>query len=131
MNLWTFKGYLDEGGVNVIDEWYRELPKKAQAKLDWIIKLFEPRPNNEWIAKYFKKMQGYDNLFEVRFDIQGVVYRPLGSFAPSRGDFTFTIGTTKKRKDVLIPKEAETIALKRLDIISIYPERAKECEFET
>ena len=130
MNLWTFKGFIDESGVNVIDEWYKELPKKAQTKMDWILDLFAPRPNNLWIAKYFKKVRSYDNLFEVRFEIQDIVYRPLGSFAPLRGDFTFTIGTTKKRNDVLIPKDAENIALKQLDIISNNTERAKECEFE-
>jgi Phage derived protein Gp49-like (DUF891) len=131
MNLWVFKGYIDENGTNVFDEWYSELPAKAQAKLDWIIDLFLPRKHNEWIAKFFKKMHGYDNLFEVRFESQDIVYRPLGSFAPKRGDFTFLIGATKKRNDVLIPKDAEEIALKRLDIILNDPERAKDCEFTT
>jgi hypothetical protein len=132
VEMWTFKGYVDDTDTNVFDAWYEDLPTKAQAKLDWILKLFEPRPNNEWISKYFKKLKGYENLYEVRFEIQGIVYRPLGSFAPFRKDFTFTIGTTKKRKDVLIPIDAENIALRRLDLILQNPnERARECEFET
>lgn len=133
MDLWTFKGFVDEGGSNIIDNWYKdELATKAQIKLDWIIELFKSRPHNQWIAKYFKKLRGYDNLYEIRFKDgkDNIVYRPLGSFTPFKGDFTFTIGTTKKRKDILIPKDAEIIALKRLDIILNNPERAKECEFK-
>jgi hypothetical protein len=57
--------------------------------------------------------------------------QPLGAFGPGRREYTILIGTTKKDKKILDPKEAPNIALRRLDIIREDPKRASECEFET
>ncbi len=126
MDLWTFKGYIDENGVNVFDEWYKELPIAAQVKVDWLIgELFSTRKFIDWGANHIKKLT--DDIYEVRFKINKICYRPLGGFAPNKNDFTFVIGVIKKTK---IPQGVIDIAEKRLDIIRNNPERAKECEFE-
>lgn len=126
MDLWTFKGFVDENGVNVFDEWYKELPKQAQAKIDWLLtELFPSRTFIEWGAKHIKKLEG--DIYEVRFEIDKIAYRPLGAFAPNKNDFTFLVGVIKKTK---IPKSVVDIALKRLDIINQNPAKAKDCELE-
>lgn len=127
MNLWTFKGYVNENGVNVFDEWYKELPPAAQAKVDWLIdELFPTRQFIDWGAKYIKKIT--DDIYEVRFEINRICYRPLGAFAPNKNDFTFLIGVIKKTK---IPQSTIDIAEKRLSTIKNNPVRAKKCELET
>lgn len=124
MILWTFKGYIDENGENVFDEWYKEIPPNAQAKVDWIIEMFQVRQLCDWRAKYIKKLT--DDIYEIRFEINKICYRPLGAFVPNKNDFTFLIGVIKKTK---IPQSVMDIAENRLDIIKNNSERAKECEF--
>jgi hypothetical protein len=127
---WTFNGFEDDQGRNVMDDWYDSLPPVAQNKLDWILGIFETRSNAEWGGtKFFKPYTGYKDVWEFRWEIGDTWYRPLGVFGPDRQVFTFLIGTTKKRKGVLIPKNAAEIALKRWDIIKNNPARSKECEF--
>ena len=127
MFLWTFKGFVDDRDFNVMDEWYKELPEPAKAKLDWILEFLKTRPQNEWIAKYFKKLD--ERIYEIRFEVKNIAYRPLGSFAPMQNDFTFLIGVTKKN-NILNPKGAVKTAFKRLKFIDINQSKARECEFD-
>lgn len=125
--MWTFKGFIDENGNNVFDAWYSsELSIGAQVKVDWLLgELFPTRPFIQWGAKYVKKLT--NNIYEVRFEINRICYRPLGGFIPFRNDFTFLIGVVK---DTTIPQTTIDIAEKRFDIVSKNPERAKECLLE-
>jgi hypothetical protein len=125
MDLWTFKGFVDDNGLNVFDEWYKELPPAAQTKVDWLVEMFKVRKFADWRAKYIKILE--DDIYEVRFEINRICYRPLGAFAPNQKDFTFLIGVIKKNK---IPESTMDVAAKRLDIIRNNPERAKKCELE-
>jgi hypothetical protein len=127
--LWTFKGYVNERGHNVIDEWYDSLPLGAQNKLDWIIKMIEVRHRADWKAKFFKPYKGSKDIYEFRFEINKIAYRPLGAFGPGKGEYTLLVGA-KKVNNILDPKDAPNIALRRLDTIRDSPKRAKECEFE-
>jgi len=127
--LWTFKGFLDERGVNVIDAWYEnEIAVKAQARFDKILEHFRDSPLPSWGGNYFKPLVGHEGIYEVRFTVQNIVHRPLGCFAPSNRDFTFLIGAFEQG-DVFIPKSAPDIAEKRRDIIINDPSRAYECSF--
>src|SRR3989442_15894548 len=85
MPLWTFNCFLSERGRDLIDEWYGTLPDKAQARLDILIEHFRDNPHYKWGANWFKPLVGYDGIFEIRFQVENVLYRPLGYFGPARG----------------------------------------------
>lgn len=127
--LWTFKGYLDERGVNVIDTWYEnELPVAAQARFDKILEHFRDSPLTSWGGNHFFPLTGHKGIYEVRFIVQNILYRPLGCFAPLKADFTFLIGAYEQG-DAFVPKRAPDIAEQRRDIIIKDSKRAYECSF--
>src|SRR5438132_13951361 len=105
MPLWTFKCFLSEGGRDLIDDWYAELPPKAKAKFDNLLEHFRDNPHHKWGNNYLKALVGYDGIFEIRFQIQNVLYRPLGYFGPQRGNFAFLIGALEQG-DRFVPPDA-------------------------
>jgi hypothetical protein len=128
MSLWTFKCFLSEGGRDLIDDWYAELPYKAKAKLDKLIEHFRDNPHHQWGGNYLKALVGYDGILEIRFELLNVVYRPLGYFGPTRRDFTFLVGA-REQGDGFVPRGAPDIAIERRAIIELDEDRAHECDF--
>ena len=128
MALWTFKCFLSQSGRDLIDDWYTGLPVKAQAKFDSLIEHFRDNPHHRWGSNYFKSLVGYEGIFEIRFQILNVVYRPLGYFGPHRNDFTFLIGA-REQGDDWVPANAPAIAVQRRAIITMDENRAHECDF--
>jgi hypothetical protein len=128
MALWTFKCFVSQSGRDLIDEWYSGLPTKAKVKLDSLLEHFRDNPHHKWGANYFKPLTGYDGIFEIRFQILNVLYRPLGYFGPQRGDYTFLIGAWEQGDD-WVPEGAPDIAVKRRAIVIANEKRAHECDF--
>jgi hypothetical protein len=129
LNKWTFKGFIDDKGINIMDDWYKnEMSTKAQARLDKILEHFRDSPLSGWRGKYFEQLKGVEGIYEIRFIVQNIQYRPLGCFAPTQGDFTFLIGA-KEQGDAFVPKLAPELAEKRREIILQNPSRAYECTF--
>lgn len=128
ISMWTFKCYITENGRDVIAEWYEGLPIKAQAKFDWCISSFRDLPQHLWSKEHFEPLKGFEGIFELRFTINNIVYRPLGCFAPHRHDFTLLIGA-REHGDRFEPKNAPKTALERRLIILESEERACECDF--
>jgi hypothetical protein len=123
-----FKCFLSERGDDLIDEWYEEIGPKAQAKLDAILEHFRDTPNHMWGKKHFKQLVGYDGIYEIRFSVNNVVYRPLGFFGPERNEFTFLIGA-REQGDEFIPRGAPNIAEQRKSIVLKERGRCHECDF--
>lgn len=129
MSPWVFKCYRDENGNDLMNDWYKkELTVQARARFDKILEHFRDLPNTSWGSNYFKQLRGYDGIYEIRFTVNNIVYRPLGCFDPFKGDFTFLIGA-REQGDEFIPRKAPEIAEKRRDIIIKDPKRAYECSF--
>jgi Phage derived protein Gp49-like (DUF891) len=128
MKLWTFKSYLDANGCDVMTEWYDELPPKAQARFDKILEHFRDSVLTDWGSNYFKQLHGSEGIYEVRFTVNNIVYRPLGCFAPFQGEFTFLIGA-KEQGDEFIPRTALDTAKKRRTNLLKDLWRANECSF--
>lgn len=129
MVIWTFKCFLDESGQDVMDDWYEnELTVKAQARFDKILEHFRDSPLTAWGSNYFKQLEGYEGIYEIRFTVNNIVHRPLGCFAPFKNDFTFLIGA-REQGDRFVPKTAPETAQKRRDIILKDFNRAYECHF--
>lgn len=112
----------------MFDPWYRSLSDKGQAKLDVIVEHFRDKPQNKWGGNYFFPLTGYSGIFEVKFRVANVVYRPLGCFGPDRMDFTFLIGANEQG-DEFVPQAAPNIAVDRMRILKADRRRARECDF--
>jgi hypothetical protein len=88
---WTFRVFKD-AGVNVIEEWLTSLPAGIEERVR--VLLIHMANEQTWGGHYFKKLTGYDNLYEIR--ITGKVqYRLLGCYGPGRRVFSLLLGTTK------------------------------------
>jgi hypothetical protein len=120
-NYWTFKVFINEKGIDVIDRWLSILPLKDRA----IIKrrLAYMKKVEVWEPPLVKKLQGKRNdpIYEVRISGINVEYRPLGFYGPGEKEFTLVIGARKKsgksRKPSWEPSEASETAKKIYEII--------------
>ena len=126
--MWTFKCFVSENDRDLIDEWYAELPPKAQAKFDSLLEHFRDNPHHRWGGNYFQPLVGYESIFEIRFRVLNVLYRPLGCFGPRQRDFTFLVGA-REQGDRFVPADAPTRAVERRGIIQANEDRAHECDF--
>lgn len=128
MFLWTFKCFLSHAGQDVFDPWYGGLSGNAQAKLDVIVEHFRDKPQIKWGSNHFSPLTGYSGIFEIKFRVANVLYRPLGCFGPERMDFTFLIGANEQG-DKFVPRNAPDIAFDRMGILKADRRRARECDF--
>lgn len=111
-----------------MDAWYDDLPVKAQARLDKILEHFRDSPHTAWGSTYFFPLTGLDGIFEIRFTVNNIQYRPLGCFGPAKNEFTFLIGA-KEIGDAFVPNKAPDIAMGRRKEILVDPKKTNECNF--
>lgn len=128
MPLWTFKCFISQNGQDLFDLWYAGLSDEAKAKLDVIVEHFRDKPHTKWGGNYFFPLTGYAGIFEIKFRVANILYRPLGCFGPERRDFTFLIGANEQG-DQFVPLNAPLIASQRRDVIQADWSRARECDF--
>jgi hypothetical protein len=128
MTLWKFNCYKTASGGEPVDDWYASLPAKAQAKLDTLIEHFKDLPHTKWGSNYLDDLTGYEDIFEIRFSSNRIVYRPLGFFGPGRGEFTFLIGA-REHGDRFEPVTAPDTARDRMGDVRRNKELAHECSF--
>jgi hypothetical protein len=79
--------------LNEILIWTRNLPQKAQARIDTLILVLSESP--VWPPAYISGC-GFPNIWEIRAGCFGVQYRPLGFHGPKAREFTLVIGTIEK-----------------------------------
>jgi len=108
---WTIKAYQDEKSVSDFLDWRGQLPAGARARMDNIIDYLEITPNWRNIP-YIKPLIGYNGIFEVKFIVSNIQYRPLGCYGPERKTFVFLIGAIEQG-DEFNPKNAPWKAAKR------------------
>ena len=128
MPLWTFKCFLSEQGKDVIDEWYAELPPAAQGKFDIILEHLRDTPNTQWNPNLVKPLTNSDGIFEIRFKVRNVLYRPLGFFGPDRYEFTLLM-PAREQGNAFVPRHAQDRAEERKNAVLRDRRRARECHF--
>jgi hypothetical protein len=113
MALWTFRCYVSPGGRDMIDDWLGRQSDEVQAAMAVAVEYLVQRPRNEWRRPEFDLLSGkMREIGEIRFKVDKQ-YRILGSFGPSRSDFTLLVGASKKGSNY-DPKNALKTALDRL-----------------
>jgi hypothetical protein len=70
----------------------------------------------------------YRVLGEMRFKSEGVQYRPLGFFGPTRLEYTILVGASKKGANY-DPRDAIEMALRRRAEVVADPKRSKVLDF--
>lgn len=128
MNQWVFKCYISEQEKDVMGHWYNDLPVKAQAKFDTILEYLRDTPHNEWGNNICKPVTGYKGIFEIRFQVRNVLYRPLGFFGKGHHEFIF-VNPAREQGDEFIPRNAPEIAVERMKKILTNEATSHECCF--
>lgn len=114
MKHWKIKVFIKDRGTNVIKDWLKDEPKKAQAVINTRLRYMETLQN--WGRPYSAKRKGSGHIHEIIITWNRNQYRPLGFFGPKEGEFTLLVGA--KEKDwKLMPKEADAIAEQRRKLI--------------
>lgn len=109
----AFKDRLDQSGHNAIRPWLDSLPLKARLKIDWILRNVAVADS---LYPYFKKIKGYDDLFEMVVKINKVQYRPLGGYGPEAGQFTLVLGAIEHNDNLRPPNAFATAAAHVADV---------------
>lgn len=109
MKEWKIKVYQDEN-CDFFD-WRDGLPPKAKARFDNILDYLEITKILSGTS-YVKQLRGYDGIYEIRFIVNNIQYRPLGCYGPERKTFVLLIGAIEQG-DSFIPKTAPWKAAKR------------------
>lgn len=112
--VWTFWAYATNGG-DVVRDWYSVATPEVQAAFDNRIRILRVRPPGTWRRPWVDSMHGYPGLIEIRFEADGVQWRPLGFYGPERLQFTITLVAEERGKK--IPSTDCKRALRRWDQI--------------
>lgn len=130
MALWTFRDFTDGSGASVIAEWVASIrPERKRVKMiarwDAMLEHLQNIENSEWPSEWFTELM--PKIFEMKFTVQNIQWRPLAYFGPRRHEFTFLIGAIEMN-DRLVPVDALNTADMRRLIVEANPQRAIEHE---
>ncbi len=110
---WVVKGYSVTATSSAVDDWIADVSPKVVAKFDARLRYLVSRPSSQWDVSYAHHLKGKcDGLFEIRFEVDNIAYRPLCCFGPTRGEFTIVLFAIE-HNDKLRPPDACKTGLTR------------------
>lgn len=112
----------------MINDWYYELPPGAQRKFDTILEHLRDTPHTQWSPHLVYPLTDSDGIYEIRFKVKNVLYRPLGFFGPKRHEFTLLV-PAREQGDCFVPRNAKDLAEERKKVVLEDEGRAHECNF--
>jgi hypothetical protein len=127
MKEWIFKKFIDfnrRGAISEVSEWLVGLPYNVRTRMNAIINHMEI--TRVWSTRYFKALKGYNGIYEIRFIVNNIQYRPLGCYGPDEKQFTILIGATKKGNR-FNPANARELAMERRRMI--HEDKRYACEY--
>jgi hypothetical protein len=94
---WIFLDYVDSKGVNRISEWLQLIPVEARVEFENMLDLLKGRTllTRPDTGKLTNELEG---LYEFRFAVKNIQYRPLFCYGPNTKarEITILAGATKK-----------------------------------
>ncbi len=128
MNLWTLKGFTQDGKTTIVSAWYEEQTVAVQVAFETRLKFLASQPPQIWQRPYVSKLRGKcKGLIEIRFEVDNVQHRPIGYFS---GELEFTIlAFATERGSKFDPLEVCAIAKRRKALIEERKEHAREFKF--
>jgi phage-related protein len=100
--------YRTESGLSPVEEFLDSLESKQAQKVTWVLQLIEEL--DVVPAKYFKKLVNTDDLWEVRVQIGGNIFRILGFL---EGDRLIILNHAFQKKTQKTPKQDIKLAESR------------------
>src|SRR5437016_13111800 len=116
MNEWLILDYIDERGINIIQEWLmdkREVPTKARAKIQRI--LLQLAGTKLWTRPLASNLDGYPEIVEIRILWMNTQYRLLGFRGPIDREFTILFPAIEQGNQ-FVPLSAPSIAVNRMQL---------------
>ena len=110
--------YRTEGGRYPIREWYESEDEAVQADFDAILTVL--RDTRNWYGRkdIHELTRRHKGLWEIRFAIDRVRYRPVGFMLPAldQSRFILLLGCKKPERGSYIPQDAfdQALELRRL-----------------
>lgn len=132
MALWTFRDYTDESAESAITEWVKGIKpakkrKRVIARWDAFLEHVQNLEQSLWPREWFTELAGFPGIFEMKFTVNNIQYRPLGYYGPRRYEFTFLVGAIEK-SNRFVPPNAPRTASEHRSVIEADPARAVEHE---
>ena len=100
--------YKTESGKCPVEDFLESLSSKQAQKVTWVLSLIEELPIIP--SKYFKKIVSTDDLWEVRVNYSGEIFRLLGFFDGSQ---LIVLNHAFQKKTQKTPRIAIQVAQKR------------------
>ena len=132
MAYWTFFNFVNESGENLIQDWISGLAPSAKLKiktrLDAYLRNFQAMKALPGLP-LTKMLDGEgDGLFEIRFKVKSVQYRPLCFYGPERSEITILMGAMEKNNK-FVPLAACSIAQGRRALVMSKRRYVREHDF--
>lgn len=103
------KFYENEQGQKPVEEFLDSLSGKQAQKITWVMRLIEELESVP--SKFFKKMSGTNDIWEIRIEHESNIFRILGFFD---GPIFFVAGHGFQKKSAKTPpKEIQTVEARK------------------
>jgi len=100
--------YKTESGKCPVEDFLESLSSRQAQKVTWVLSLIEELPTIP--SKYFKKLVSTDDLWEVRVNYSGEIFRLLGFFDGPR---LIVLNHAFQKKTQKTPRTVIQVAQKR------------------
>lgn len=114
---WKFQVYVAADGRSDVQATIDRLCERTSARFEAIVRHLADEPRDGWHRPQAAKLQGYEDLFELRFNDGNQPCRPTGFFGPKPGTFTITIFATKNRNGLHPPNAFDVADARRRSIL--------------
>lgn len=120
---------MDHDGTDVIRRWYDSAAKSARAKFRNKLRNLSRLPRNQWRRPLFDTLgDECRGLSEIRFEANGVPWRPLGFFMTESDmvDVFALVICASKDEHGWIPRNACIVGLRRKSEVLADPARVHD-----
>jgi hypothetical protein len=133
MAPWTFKELLLGPHVGAITSWLDEMGGKrgvrVRGKLRARLIAMRPMEHEQWPGGWTTKLKTYKEVYELRFEVGNIQYRPLFFFGIGRSEITFVFPAIEKGNK-FDPKDAPDQAEKLIEDVRNGKRNTQEIDLE-
>lgn len=124
--VWKFRTYVSSSGRNHVQESVDSATPVALTQFEVRLRYLKHQLPVDWSAPQAKKLSGVKDIYEIRFQADGVQWRPLGFFLDDESFVILvwanhkgrvyepadSIKTAGKRRKQIVGGEASSVPLK-------------------